>query len=167
MSRENFTMIFLWLVAIAVAVWAVIQTLSIFANYAPPIIAAVVTIYVALLNHSLAEEKELRMQQQREKQQNYEKLLMAAAEFIRDPDNSDAWDTVHLYSWVVASESVIRKTQVFTDDKDDKSLRSLLVEMRKDIGLKEPTSDDLMPKVFAPKGGSLKVTSVSMKERVK
>lgn len=160
MNREKYGIVVLWLIVVAFVGWAIVQTLSSLANYAPAIIAALATIYVALLNHFLAAERELRMQQQREKQKNYEKLLSVAAELVRDPENKDIWDTVHLYSWVVGSENVIRKTQAFTEQRNEKSLRSLLVEMRKDIGLEEP-GDDLMPKVFQPK----KVGHLEMSEK--
>jgi len=87
----------------------------------------------------MTSQRELNLQRQKEKQKNYEKLLSAMAGFIRDPSDRDAWDSIHLYSWVIGSEGVIRKAQ--------ESLKSLLDEMRIDVGLHK-TSYELMPRVF-------------------
>lgn len=147
MRRDQISIAILWIIVVALVIWAVYKTLAAVADYAPAIIAALATIYVALLNHALTEQRELRLQQQKEKQKNYEKLLSAMAGFIRNPRDRDAWDSIHLYSWVIGSEGVIKYAQEFTEKKDEESLKKLLNEMREDVGLSK-TSSELMPKVF-------------------
>ncbi|MCG8426598.1 MAG: hypothetical protein MI754_04480 [Chromatiales bacterium] len=147
MTRDQVGTGILWVIVVGVVVWAGYKTINTLADYAPAIIAALTTIYVALLNHAMSSQRELNLQRQKEKQKNYEKLLSAMAGFIRDPSDRDAWDSIHLYSWVIGSEGVIKKAQEFTKTNDEKSLKSLLDEMRIDVGL--PMTDrELMPSVF-------------------
>lgn len=166
MTRDQFGTGISWIIVVGVIVWAGYQTISTLADYAPAIIAALATIYVALLNHSMTSQRELNLQRQKEKQKNYEKLLSAMAGFIRDPSDRDAWDSIHLYSWVIGSEGVIRKAQEFTYRNDEESLKRLLDEMRIDVGLPK-THDKLMPSVFPKREeGHLKYQSNSSGEQL-
>ncbi len=150
MEREKWAIAISWLIVAALLVWASLSLINAFSNFAPAIIAGIASVYVALINHNLTQQREIRLQHQKEKQKNYEKLLSVTADFIRDPENREIWDTIHLYSWVVGSQNVIKKTKEFTKKIDDSSLKSLLDSMRKDIGL-DATDSDLMPEVFYEK----------------
>jgi hypothetical protein len=165
MGRQKWLMALMWLVVVVILIWASFSILDALSKYAPPIIAALASIYVAMLNHALTQQREIQLQHQKEKQNNYENLLKVVCDLIRDPNNKDIWDTIHLYSWVVGSNDVVRKTQEFSEKKDEESLKSLLVSMRNDIGL-EKIDSDLEPKVFEErKEGFLKRSENDNKKR--
>jgi len=151
MKQEEYGIIILFIIVVGLAVWGFIEALYVASAYAPPVIAAFATVYIAFLNHSLAVQREDEKQQKKEKQENYKQLINIFSEIVRNPGPNDSLDTIHLYSWVVGSENVIRSTQKFVDEKDDKSLRELLVVMRDEIGLEKP-SKELKLNVFPAKG---------------
>ena len=107
----------MWVIVVALLVWASISLISTLSKFAPPIIAGMASIFVASLNHFYTQQRELKLQHQKEKQKNYENLLKVAADLIRDPNNKDIWDTIHLYSWVVGSNEVVHKTQKLHEPK--------------------------------------------------
>lgn len=90
--------------------------------------------------HALTLHREQHLEQQREMQRNYCRLLENIDEVIRKPEvRSDAFSKVHLETWMVGSKDVILMTQslIKASDKEarKKALRKLVLAMRKDVGL--------------------------------
>src|SRR5207248_2036391 len=111
-------------------------------------IGAVALVLGAILTHAFTALREQRLEQLRQKQENYAQLINHIAEFVRNPNATrDTFESIHLYSWLVGSPSVIAFTQKFMKDMDDKTLENLLIAMRYDLGLpKTPRSVTIVGK---------------------
>jgi hypothetical protein len=148
MKRETLGIAALWLVIIAVvglASWyGIHETVNAVLKIAVAIIGAAAILLGAILTHALTTLREQHLEQRRHMQENYKNLVERIAPYVRDPKNSDDFETIHLHSWVVGSPRVVSCTQTFMAERSPDALRQLLAAMRSDLGLRE-----------APKGVSL------------
>lgn len=142
MGRIKLSIVLLWLFVFCLMIWASFKLMITFSEIGLGVVAAFAIVFAALLSHFLNQQKEIRLLQQIEKQRNYEKLLIVLSEFIRNPHEKDSLDSVQLYSWIVGSVKVVEKTKRFVREIDGNSLKSLLDEIRIDIGLK-PTNKNI------------------------
>ena len=90
--------------------------------------------------HALTRLREQQLEQQRDMHRNYRRLLDNIEKVIRNPEvSSDDFSKVHLESWMVGSEDVIRNTQLLIKARDKrarkKALKELVFAMRRDVGL--------------------------------
>lgn len=111
----------------------------------------------SLLTHYLAVRRERTSAMFIEKRKNYEKLLDAIKGFIRgNPDEKQEFIYEMNRSWLYASDEVVRKTRRFLDlyvdhtsqgshfvpaKQSDPIMGSILLAMRKDLGLKKTKLD--------------------------
>jgi uncharacterized membrane protein YcjF (UPF0283 family) len=150
MSKEDSAIVVLWGFAIVVVIVASVAGLTEkVEKVAVAVIGAAAVIISAILTHELTQIRELKLEQQRQRQANYGELLTQLAAFVRDRSaGRDSFDSAHLYSWVVGSEDVIQATQTFVKTVGDQDLRNLLVAMRRDVGLGDVKGE---PIVFIPR----------------
>jgi hypothetical protein len=154
MKRQDFAIAALWTVVLAVTVIAAIYSIRFAADAAAKtmvsIIGAAGVLLGAILTHALAAFREQQLELQKQRQINYAALIEKMAPFVRAPKSQiDIFTTAHLYSWVVGSPAVVEMTAEFIKNRSESNLKSLLLEMRKDVGL--PKIEGSIEGVFAPK----------------
>jgi len=152
MSRQDWAIIILWGLAIAIIFVAAAVGLKSAVENVTKIIAAVIgavaLVVSAIVTHALNQAREFQFEKYKQRQSNYATLLTQVEAFVQKKEHGqDALDSAHLYSWVVGSEEVIRATQKFLENATQQSLKDLLVAMRKDVGL-GGVKADLVPQVF-------------------
>jgi signal transduction histidine kinase len=159
MKRPDIAIGGLWFAALVAAAAAVIYAFvyapSQFLQFAGALVAAAATILVAILTHAFSALREQTLEQQKQKQKNYTELLSNIGKYIRTPAATrDAFETIHLQSWIVGSPEVILATQNFLATPTAKTLDKLLLAMRSDIGLsgKPGTTTEVLLQPETPTG---------------
>jgi hypothetical protein len=138
---------------LVVGILAVRSAIEAAAEVLAAIVSAAALLLGGILTHALTVIREQHLQQQREKQKNYERLIESIDKVIRKPGpTSDDFAKIHLESWVVGSPDVIKHTQELLVGKEPserkKAVEELLLSMMKDLGLPLPSSKLELKGVF-------------------
>ena len=154
-NRESLVIVLFWiitlLVVIGAAAYALFAAVDNISKIAVAVIGAAALLVSAIVNHALAISREQEAERRKLMQQNYATLLDRVAKYVRNNrKDEDAFDSAHLFSWIVASPTVITKTIHFMDNVDDSTLRDLVNAMREDIGLPSSGLQDVQLRVMQP-----------------
>ena len=129
------------IITIGAAIYGLRETAEAVSKIVVAIIGATAILLGAIVTHALTSLREQRIEIQRQRQENYGKLLEKLATFVRDPKKeADEFTKVHLYSWVVGSAEVVESTTEFMKKRSKDNLRKLLLAMRNDVGLPGTTA---------------------------
>ena len=159
-NPNNKYIVILWGIAILVIIGAVAYTLLEALKTIAPIIASIIAgsfaIAGAVLKYALEVEKSAEIKRMELMQENYKNILNKIAQYIKSKGtDADALSSAHLESWVVGSPEVIKLTQNFMDKRSNLRLKSLLQQMRKDIGLTDKDLQKLQLLAFTREQGGV------------
>ena len=158
MKRQDLGVAGLWLVAVAImaaaVIYGLVNTLDAVAKIAVGIIGAAAMLLSAVVAHALTALREQRLELQRQKQINYAALVDRLVPYVRHATaETDELTKIHLYSWVVGSPEVVRRTNTFMVERSKINLRALLNEMRQDVGLSTLDYDAPLTGILDPLPG--------------
>jgi hypothetical protein len=149
--NEDFSIAALWVVILgglavlfAFGLQAAIQALG---DIIVAFIGAGALLLGAILTHALTELREQRQRRAALMQTHYLDLLSRIDGLVRGSALSDDFSKIHLTTWAVGSPDVIERTQAIADAQSGapmrKALEELVLAMRGDLGLSEPTGVEL------------------------
>ena len=165
MKNGSFMSIVVWLVGLIVLAivifYITLEFVKVIDTIAATIVSATVPLLVILLKFSLglaqsAEEKRIAL-----KHQNYGLIVEKITKYVTSNGAEyKEMASAHLESWVVGSPQVIMKTVDFMKKRDTESLKSLLLQMRNEVGLVNDNLDHTNIEVLTspPQDGVLKNT---------